>query len=108
MCGIAGMYNFKTNDLQPDYFKWCLSTMKHRGPDGQSVWHNNKNYITAFARLSIRDLSEKASQPMLSDCNNYCISFNGEIYNTNLLTGLLKSYRTSYKSTSDTELLLYA
>ncbi|HRH51332.1 MAG TPA: asparagine synthase (glutamine-hydrolyzing) [Panacibacter sp.] len=108
MCGIVGMYNLKTNNLQHDYFRWCLTTMQRRGPDAQSIWHNNKNYIAGFVRLSIRDLSSNGDQPMLSDCGNYCISFNGEIYNTQLLLQLLKPYRSSYKSTSDTELLLYA
>jgi len=48
MCGIAGMYNFKSNDLQPDYFRWCLSTMQRRGPDGQQLWHNNKKLYHGF------------------------------------------------------------
>jgi len=108
MCGIAGMYTFKSNDLQPGYFKWCLSTMRHRGPDAQSIWHNNKNYITAFARLSIRDRSTRGDQPMRSECGNFCISFNGEIYNTDCLLAALLPYRSSYFSSTDTELLLYA
>ena len=108
MCGIAGMYTFKSTDLQPHYFKWCLTTMHHRGPDAQDLWDNGKNYITAFARLAIRDISPNGNQPMLSDCGKYCISFNGEIYNTALLVQLLLPYRSAYKSTSDTELLLYA
>jgi asparagine synthase (glutamine-hydrolysing) len=108
MCGIAGIYNFKCSVLQEDYMQWCLHTMKHRGPDAQNIWHNNKNYITAFARLAIRDLSENGNQPMRSDDGNYCITFNGEIYNTEILAQLLKPYRTSFHSSSDTELLLYA
>jgi asparagine synthase (glutamine-hydrolysing) len=108
MCGIAGVYNFKRSVLREDYMQWCLSTMKHRGPDAQDIWHNEKNYITAFARLAIRDLSENGNQPMRSDDGNYCITFNGEIYNTDILSQLLKPYRTSFHSTSDTELLLYA
>ena len=108
MCGIAGMYLYKRGNLQQDYFSWCLSTMKRRGPDRKKTWHNDKNYITAFARLAIRDLSGHGDQPMLSDCKNYCISFNGEIYNTNELIQKLKPYRSCFKSTSDTELLLYA
>jgi len=108
MCGIAGMYLYKRGDLHQDYFSWCSTTMKRRGPDRQKTWHNNENYITAFARLAIRDLSENGDQPMLSDCKNYCISFNGEIYNTNELIQKLKPYRSFFQSTSDTEVLLYA
>ncbi len=108
MCGIVGIYNFKKKEAELSYVNWCLSAMKHRGPDAQTIWQNNKNYITGFARLAIRDLSVNGNQPMLSDCGNYCISFNGEIYNTGYVKKLLEPYRSSYKSTSDTELLLYA
>lgn len=102
------MYLYKRGDLQENYFSWCLSTMRRRGPDRKKIWHNEKNYITAFARLAVRDLSEHGDQPMLSDCKNYCISFNGEIYNTNELIQKLKPYRSCFNSTADTEVLLYA
>src|SRR4051812_39664630 len=106
MCGIVGVYNFSRRDVDKNYINVCLATMKHRGPDGHNTWQN-ENYITGFARLAIRDLSAAGDQPMLSDCGNYCLSFNGEIYSTNELAALLKPYRSSYKSTSDTEVLLY-
>lgn len=99
---------FKRDDLQENYFSWCLGTMKRRGPDRQKIWHNGENYITAFARLAIRDLSEQGDQPMLSDCKNCCISFNGEIYNTDELKQKLRPYRSCFQSTSDTEVLLYS
>jgi asparagine synthase (glutamine-hydrolysing) len=108
MCGIVGIYNFKKKEPEFNYIKWCLTTMKHRGPDDEATWHNNKNYTAGFVRLSIRDLSSNANQPMLSDDGNYCLSFNGEIYNTKYLQRVLLPYRTNYKSSSDTELLLYA
>jgi len=108
MCGIAGIYNFKRAPLQKQYVEKCLVTMHHRGPDSQCVWDNDKNYITGFCRLAIRDLSVNGNQPMLSDCGNYCITFNGEIYNTATLKNLLRPYKTEFVSTSDTELLLYS
>lgn len=108
MCGIAGMYLYKRNDLQKEYLAKCLVTMKHRGPDSQCTWDNNENYITGFCRLAIRDLSANGNQPMLSECGNYCISFNGEIYNTRELQYALRNYRTHFASTADTELLLYS
>ena len=108
MCGIVGMYNFKRGSLQQNYFKNCLQTMQHRGPDDKDIWHNNENYIAGFVRLSIRDLSTKGRQPMFSSCGKYCISFNGEIYNTATLQILLQPFDVQYHSTSDTEVLLYA
>lgn len=108
MCGIAGIYNFKRAPLQKRYVEKCLVTMHHRGPDSQQIWDNNQNYITGFCRLAIRDLSANGNQPMLSGCGNYCITFNGEIYNTGVLKDLLRPYKTQFVSTSDTELLLYS
>jgi len=108
MCGIAGIYNFKRAPLQKQFVQQCLTTMLHRGPDSQCTWDNEKNYITGFCRLAIRDLSPNGNQPMLSDCGNYCITFNGEIYNTGTLHQLLRPYRTHFVSTSDTEVLLYS
>ncbi|HVX48612.1 MAG TPA: asparagine synthase (glutamine-hydrolyzing) [Chitinophagaceae bacterium] len=107
MCGITGIYNFKRGHLHHDYVRRSLITMHHRGPDSQCIWDNKENYITGFCRLAIRDLSPKGNQPMLSDCGNYCITFNGEIYNTENLKKLLLPYRNTFISTSDTEILLY-
>lgn len=108
MCGIAGMYNFKRGSLYEAYFSKCLDGMHHRGPDDKCIWHNNENYIAGFVRLSIRDLSVNGRQPMFSACNKYCISFNGEIYNTDTLKVLLRPFGISYHSSTDTEVLLYA
>lgn len=108
MCGIAGMYTFSFSDLQQEYFSWCTATMKRRGPDATGLWHNNANYITVFTRLAIRDLRVEANQPMHSECGNYVISFNGELYNTGAITLALRPFRQHFRTTSDTELLLYA
>ena len=45
---------------------------------------------------------------MQSDCGNYVISFNGEIYNTRALEDALEPFGQRYRSGSDTERLLYA
>ena len=108
MCGIVGTYNFKRTTGEQQFILACLKTMHHRGPDAQGYWDNGKNYFAGFARLAIRDLSENGNQPMLTACGNYCISFNGEIYNTGALQNLLKPFSINFKSTSDTEVLLYA
>lgn len=108
MCGLAGAYYFKKGDLHTGYFLQCMDTMQRRGPDDQHYWQNNKNFITVFRRLAIRDTSTHGRQPMFTACGNYCISFNGEIYNTETLRNRLQPYAIPYHSTSDTELLLYA
>ncbi len=81
--------------------------MYRRGPDSNGIWQN-KNYTAGFVRLSIRDLSENGSQPMLSQCGNYCLTFNGEIYNSDNYKSELRAKGVQFRSTSDTEVLLYA
>ena len=81
--------------------------MQHRGPDSNGIWQSN-NYITGFVRLAIRDVSESGSQPMVSSCGKYCITFNGEIYNADDFKQELLQKGVTFKSTTDTEILLYA
>ena len=40
-----------------------------------------KDLFIGHTRLSIIDLSTNGLQPMVSSCNNFVLSFNGEIYN---------------------------
>lgn len=108
MCGLAGCFSFTGERPSSDYFTWCMQSMKHRGPDDQGMWTNNQNYLAAFVRLSIRDVSIRGHQPMLSQDAKYCLSFNGEIYNTTVLQDHLKVYDIHWVSSSDTEILLYA
>ncbi|MBN2789741.1 MAG: asparagine synthase (glutamine-hydrolyzing) [Candidatus Delongbacteria bacterium] len=101
MCGILGSINYDFNDD-------LLDLIKHRGPDRQSIFRDTTfdNKITlGQTRLSIVDLSESGNQPMLSECGNYCIIFNGEIYNHIQLREKLK--RTKFNGHSDTETVLY-
>jgi asparagine synthase (glutamine-hydrolysing) len=109
VCGIAGIFHYKRH-AQDDkgFLDAALKTMHHRGPDSSGTWSNNQNYSAGFVRLAIRDLSENGSQPMLSECGNYCISFNGEIYNTQNFKSKLEASGVNFKSTTDTEVLLYA
>lgn len=100
MCGILG------GNIKGWNYKKGIEVIKHRGPDGQMV----KDYgicILGFARLAIMDLSEKAMQPLESSDGNVVILFNGEIYGFKKLRNiLLKKY--DFRTTSDTEVILYA
>lgn len=109
MCGIVGVLGFNSNtEKYNTYLSKCCISMKHRGPDDSGLWFNNENYSAAFVRLSIRDLSLNGHQPMVSSCGNYVITFNGEIYNSNNYINQLKNLGVVFKSSSDTEVLLYA
>jgi asparagine synthase (glutamine-hydrolysing) len=104
MCGIAGILGNNPNNNF--VLKNMLDAQKHRGPDATNVWNDNFVFL-GHNRLSIIDLSEQANQPMMSNCGNYCIVFNGEIYNyLELKTQLQNHYH--FKTQSDTEVLLAA
>ena len=101
MCGIVGSVNSEIDEQ-------TVALLKHRGPDSQGlvVENINENRIyLGHTRLSILDLSEAGNQPMYSDCRNYCIIFNGEIYNHLELRKSLPE--VNFKGHSDTETILY-
>ena len=111
MCGFIGSV---TNErISENLLESCNKRIECRGTD-EKIFLNNKkfgrnepfhNFI--FNRLSIIDLSKKASQPMVSDQFNTLIMFNGEIYNHRELRKNLESYKINFKSShSDTETLL--
>lgn len=100
MCGIAGFFG-SINGSDPDAL---IRSLKHRGPDDHGFW-KTENAILIHTRLSIIDLSISARQPMLSTSKRQGIVFNGEIYNYLALKSHIDT--KSFKSQSDTEILLY-
>ena len=84
MCGIAGFLS--RQEFSDDYWinnlQAMASSLIHRGPDEEGIWFDRSQGIGfSHRRLSILDLTETGNQPMHSACNNYVITFNGEIYN---------------------------
>ena len=112
MCGIAGYITKKkySNFFFKEVSKNLKKLMKRRGPNQQgSFEYNSSNCsINLFSsRLSIIDLSVAGNQPMEDSEKALLISYNGEIYNfLELKKDLIKS-GVSFKSNSDTEVLLY-
>lgn len=104
MCGIAGIFDKRGNSS--DLISLMIETLNHRGPDGNGIWQNNQKTISmGHTRLSILELSEAGSQPMVSHSGRYVITYNGEIYNHNELRSReLKSFK--FTGGSDTETLL--
>lgn len=78
----------------------------HRGPDGEGFYFSEDNKLGfGHRRLAIIDLSDAAQQPM-TYLNRYAITYNGEIYNYLELKKNLSDNGYSFKSSSDTEILL--
>lgn len=103
MCGILGLIGYDQSFL----FK-SLAKIKHRGPDHSGHYAINKfNGWLGHVRLSIIDLDPRSNQPFISACGRYNLVFNGEIYNFLILKDKLLALGYQFKTTSDTEVLLY-
>lgn len=81
----------------------------HRGPDHQGIYQSARgNLGLVHQRLAIVDLDPRSNQPMVSDCGNYVLVFNGEIYNHDSIRPRLEKDGYEFHSRSDTEVLLNA
>ena len=107
MCGIAG---FTTHRHAPEKPELALSKMTdaltHRGPDAHGAYSDPAVRL-GHRRLSILDLSGGA-QPMYSADGRWHIVFNGEIYNYLELRRDLEARGATFRTQSDTEVLLQA
>jgi len=99
---------------------------RHRGPDDQgfrlfSLASGQSEELTpeapppqavfeggvGFNRLSILDLSRNGHQPMCTDDGRVFIAFNGEVYNSFDYRADLEARGVTFRSHTDTEILLY-
>ena len=109
MCAITGCINLKRNRISG--LRKKLNVMNdlvvHRGPDGNGTWIGLDESIgLGHRRLSIIDLSDNGSQPMVTPSGKIII-FNGEIYNYKELRSKL-THSWPFRSQSDTECILAA
>ena len=107
MCGIAGIIQ-TNNDYNKEHLKRMTDVLSHRGPDGEGFWQNDLgNVLLGHRRLSILDLTEAAAQPF-HYLDRYTILHNGEIYNYVELRDELKKKGYSFRTQTDTEVLVAA
>lgn len=108
VCGFAGTVSDKKL-YSPERMSEAVHTMNnmiiHRGPD-DSGYFQDDNITMGFRRLSIIDLTEAGHQPMPYDNERYMLTFNGEIYNYIELRDELKKDGYTFKSDSDSEVIL--
>ena len=106
MCGIAGCYQ------QRDGFalaETMSDRIAHRGPDASAVYPFEDGDVRAYLahrRLSIIDLSSEADQPFSK--RGLTICYNGELYNYKELRAELARSGVSFRTSSDTEVVLEA
>lgn len=108
MCGIAGLSLAHPVDWAERSIADMTASLTHRGPDsGGHLSTPAGTTWLGFRRLAIRDLDQRASQPMVSASGRTAVVFNGEIYNVDELSSrFLPGILT--RTTSDTEVFLEA
>ncbi len=106
MCGISGIFS-PARPLVAAALDSCRrmnAAMLHRGPDEEG-FYEDEGLVLGHRRLSIIDLSA-GQQPMHSGCGDYTVVFNGEIYNFPELRAELQAMGHSFRTRSDTEVIL--
>jgi asparagine synthase (glutamine-hydrolysing) len=138
MCGICGIYNLDHAPIDIQLLKGMAKIVQYRGPDDEGYllvntklgttrqcYHQDTmpsvrakieplsydykaNLGFGFRRLSILDLSERGHQPMCNDDGTIWIVYNGEVYNYLELRASLVSKGYTFKSGTDTEVIIKA
>ncbi len=110
MCGINGIFAYHPASNAPSETELLATreAMRARGPDGSGAWWSaDRRCGLGHRRLAILDLSERASQPMVSEDGRFVVTFNGEIYNYPTLRRQLAAQGGQFRTSSDTEALLH-
>ena len=107
MCSISGKIDFSGNLTDENaVFIRMQNTLTRRGPDGNGIFCDNHASLI-HTRLAVIDI-ENGRQPMTESDGNqdYIIVYNGELYNTDEIRKELISHGVTFRSHSDTEVLL--
>ena len=104
MCGIAG-FNWGDEPLAVR----MTDALQHRGPDDEGTYVDNEVSL-GHRRLSILDLSALGHQPMQYEHRgrSVVITYNGEIYNFGEIRQHLEECGYTFRSATDTEIILAA
>ncbi len=108
MCGIVGIHHYGSPLAEPLSVETGLrmtDALAHRGPDDGGLLVTDR-LLLGHRRLSILDLSEAGHQPMSDDAERYWVVFNGEIYNFRELRQELETSGHTFRSNTDTEVIL--
>jgi asparagine synthase (glutamine-hydrolysing) len=107
MCGIVGLVRGGRTDQGA--VQRMNDALKHRGPDDAGIreWPDH-GVSLGQRRLSIIDLSPLGRNPMANEDGSVWIVYNGEIYNFPALRRELEQLGHTFRSNSDTEVILHA
>lgn len=106
MCGIVGKLNLDgIEPVHPQLIKRMKDEIAHRGPDGDGDFLSGPIGL-GHRRLSIIGL-ESGAQPMSNEDGSVWVVYNGEIYNFRELRTELTAIGHTFKSDTDTEVIVH-
>jgi asparagine synthase (glutamine-hydrolysing) len=107
MCGITGIFDTSgVNEISRDLLHRMNESQFHRGPDEGGL-HLEPGVGLGHRRLSIIDLST-GQQPLFNEDGSVVVVFNGEIYNFQELVPELEALGHTFRTHSDTEVIVHA
>jgi asparagine synthase (glutamine-hydrolysing) len=107
MCGIAGQFCYGSTLPDRALLETMSERLAHRGPDGQGVYIKGRTAL-AHRRLAIIDLTDDARQPLANEDGSLWLVYNGEIYNFVELRAELVAKGHTFRSKTDSEVILHA
>ena len=106
MCGICGVVGFDLQETGEAATRRMLASIVHRGPDEEGLLLS-PNVTAGIRRLSIIDLPG-GSQPVWNELQTLAVVYNGEIYNFRELRSELESAGRTFRTRSDTEVIVHS
>ncbi len=108
MCGIVAAVQ-KSQPIESALFDRQTACLRHRGPDDAGTWFSPDGRVSlGNRRLAIQDLSPAGRMPMVDPSGKVAITFNGEVYNFQVLRSDLERRGRRFSSHSDAEVVLQA
>ena len=110
MCGLNGIFAYHAAASTPEDCELLVTrdAMRERGPDGAGTWWSaDRRCGFGHRRLAILDLSERASQPMISEDGRLSSCSTAKSTTIPTLRRELEAEGVRFRTTSDTEVLLH-
>ncbi len=107
MCGLVGMFDSAgRRPVERDLLTRMNNSQAHRGPDDHGLFVA-PGIGLGHRRLSIIDLAG-GHQPLFNEDQSVAVVFNGEIYNFADLADELAALGHTFRTRSDTEVIVHA
>lgn len=107
MCGFVGVIDRGGGTVAPVVLRRMTANLQHRGPDSDGIFIDGAVGL-GHRRLAIIDLSAAGRQPMATPDGSHILLYNGEVYNFQELRVELEALGYSFRSKTDSEVVLYA